>query len=56
LKEISAIDITQSALEQKTVNDPVELALLLKNHFAVENYDMDMTYLIQHCFEKLAER
>jgi transcription antitermination protein NusB len=56
LKEISAIDITQSALEQKTVNDPVKLAALLNNHFALENYDTDMTYLIQHCFEKLAER
>lgn len=56
MKEISAITITQSALEQQNVTDPKELAILLQKHFSAENYDTDMTYLIQHCFEKLAER
>ena len=56
LKEVSWITITQSALEQQNITNPQELAVLLRNHFSAENYDADMTYLIQHCFEKLAER
>ncbi len=56
LKEICDIDITHSALEQKDVYSPAQLAALLKSEFPLDQYDTDMTYLIQHCFEKLAER
>ncbi len=56
LKEICDIDITQSALEQKDVADTAGLADLLKSQFPIDAYDANMTYLIQHCFEKLAER
>ncbi len=56
LKEICDIDITQSALEQKDIYSPSKLAESLKAEFPLDDYDNDMTYLIQHCFEKLAER
>lgn len=56
LKEICDIDITQSALEQKDPMDKHTLSKALKNQFQPEWYDADMTYLVQHCFEKLAER
>lgn len=56
LKEICDIDVTISALEQKDLNDTVWLSVELKKQFAPTNYDADMTYLVQHCFDKLAER
>jgi hypothetical protein len=56
LKEICDIDITQSALEQKDIANTAGLADLLKSQFPIDAYDANMTYLIQHCFEKLAER
>lgn len=56
LKEICDIDITQSALEQKEEYSPNQLAKALNDEFPIDEYDNDMTYLIQHCFEKLADR
>lgn len=56
INEISAIDITHSALEQKDEQPAWYLAKQLQALFPEEEYDNDMTYLVQHCFEKLAER
>jgi len=56
LKEICAIDITQSALEQKDLWTTEDLADSLTKTFAKEDYDADITYLAQHCFEKYVER
>ena len=56
LKEICAIDISHSALEQKDTTYQKDLAISLKKQFPWEEYDQDMTYLAQHCFDKLVER
>ncbi len=56
IKEISEIDITQSALEIKDVVDEKWLASSLRKQFPENEYDEDMTYLVQHCFSTLAER
>ena len=56
LKEICDIDITHSALEQKDTIDEKILSEMMKNQFSPKDYDADITYLVQHCFDKLAER
>jgi hypothetical protein len=56
LKEICDIDITHSALEQKDPIDNAKLSSMMKDQFDPRDYDADITYLVQHCFDKLAER
>lgn len=56
LKEICAIDITHSALEQRDTMNEKGLSDELKKQFPTDEYDANITYLVQHCFDKLADR
>lgn len=56
LKEICAIDITHSALEQRDTMDEKWLSDELKKQFPTDEYDANITYLVQHCFDKMADR
>ncbi len=56
LKEICAIDITHSALEQRDTMNEQWLSDELKKQFPTDEYDANITYLVQHCFDKLADR
>lgn len=56
LKEICAIDITHSILEQRDTMNEQWLSDELKKQFPIDEYDANMTYLVQHCFDKLADR
>lgn len=56
LKEICAIDITHSALEQRDTMNEKWLSDELRKQFPTDEYDANITYLVQHCFDKLADR
>lgn len=56
MKEVQDVVIPHSALEQGEQSTTVNTQAMLAAQFPSSDFDADITYLIQHCFEKLAER
>lgn len=56
MKEVQDVELQTSVLEQGEQSTTENTQALLAAQFPSSDYDADITYLIQHCFEKQAER
>jgi transcription antitermination protein NusB len=56
MKEVQEVELQTSVLEQGETSTTENTQALLAAQYPSDDFDADITYLIQHCFDKQAER
>jgi transcription antitermination protein NusB len=56
MKEVADVQLIHSVLEQDDLTSLEDTQAMLAAQFPEDDYDDDITYIIQNCFEKLIER